>query len=159
TIKTAEFASGIWGAGLQGSVLEAFTGTGSSVSQHNADLTITAVDISEMTVTVSGTSNAVVENDVLYFKSARTTTGYNECPGLYAILTNSGTMFNINAGTYDAWKSQQFAVDGQISLTAIMKGAALSLAYGLEKAVLLVAPENYADLASNEAALRRYMDD
>lgn len=157
-IKEAEFASGIWGAGLQGSILEAFTGTGASVSQHNTDLVISAVNISDMTVTVTGTNSSVVQNDVLYFKSARTTTGWNECPGLYAILTNNATMFNVDASVYDAWQSQSYDVDGQLSLTAIMKGGALSLAYGLEKAVLLVAPDNFADLASSESALRRYPD-
>lgn len=155
TLTVASFADGIWAAGLKDSVLEAFTGTGASVSQHNGDLTITTVSISNTSVTVTGTNAAVVQNDVLYFKGSRTTTAYNECPGLYRILTNTGTLFNVDAGVYDSWKAQSYAIGGQISLTAIMKMAALCVAYGLEDGVLLLNPNAFAQLASDEAALVR----
>ena len=158
TISEATFASGIWGAGLVGSVLEAFDGVGATVAQRNADLTISAVNIPSRQVTVTGTSAAVVANDWFYFKSARTTTAYNECAGLMFILTNTGSLFDISAATYDAWRAQSYAVGGQISLTAIMRAAALCQAYGLESAVLLINPTRFADLASDEAALRRYND-
>lgn len=157
-ITEASFASGIWGAGLKDSILESFTGVGPSVTQHDGDLTIASVNISSRTVTVTGTSTSVVTNDVLYFKGARTASAYNECPGLYRILTNAGTLFNVSAVDYDAWKAQSFAVDGQLSMTAIMKGSALGVAYGLEDALLFVAPERFAQLASDEASLRRYPD-
>jgi len=39
-----------------------------------------------------------------------------------------------------------------------MRLVAKCQAYGLENAILLIAPERFADLASDEAALRRYMD-
>jgi hypothetical protein len=158
TISEATFAPGIWGAGLKGSILEAFTATTESATQHNGDLVISAVDISNRTVTVTGTNSAVVANDNLYWKSSRTTTAWNECAGLYRILTNTGTLFDIDAATYDSWKSQSYAVNGQISLTAIMRLAAKCQSYGLEDAILMVGPERYADLASDEAALRRYND-
>lgn len=158
TISEASFAPGIWGAGLKGSILEAFTATTESATQHNGDLTISAVDISARTVTVTGTSAAVVANDVLYFKSARTTTAWNECAGLYRILTNAGTLFDISAATYDSWRSQLETVNGQVSLTSIMRLAAKCQAYGLENAILFIAPERFADLGADEAALRRYND-
>ena len=158
TITEASFASGIWGAGLKGSILEAFTAVTESATQHNGDLTISAVNIPERKVTVTGTSSAVVQNDILYFKSARTTTAWNECAGLYRILTNTGTLFDIDAGVYDAWKAQSYPVGGQISLTAIMRAAALCQAYGLENALLWLNPTRFADLAADEAALRRYVD-
>lgn len=154
-IYESDFADGIWAAGLKDSILEAFTGTGSSVSQHNGDLTISAVNISTRTVTVTGTSAAVVQNDILYFKGSRTTTGYKEAPGLYRILTNTSTLFNVDAAAYDVWKAQSYPVGGQVSLTAIMKGAALCVAYGLEDGILLINPNMFAQLASDEAALVR----
>lgn len=155
----AEFADGIWAAGLKDSILEAFTGTAASVSQHNGDLTITSVNISTFTITVTGTNSSVVQNDVLYFKGARTTTGWNECPGLYRILTNTTVLFNVDAAQFDSWMSQSYPINGQISLTAIMKMAALCVAYGLEDGMLLLNPNSFAQLASDEAALRRYNDD
>lgn len=159
TLTEASFAPGIWGAGLVGSVLEAFTTTAASATQHNGDLVISQVDISNLAVTVTGTSSSVVANDVLYFKSARTTTGWNECFGLYSILTNNTTMFSVDASLFDAWHAQLYQVNGQVSLTALMRLAAKCQSYGLEDAVLFIAPQRFADFASDEAALRRYMDD
>lgn len=158
TLTEASFAPGIWGAGLKGNIVEAFTTTDAVATQHNGDLTISAVNITDREITVTGTSAAVVQNDVLYFKSARTTTGWNECVGLYKILVNEGTLFDISAATYDAWKSQYLDVNGQVSLTSIMRLAAKCQSYGLEYAALFIAPERFADLASDEAALRRYND-
>lgn len=159
TITDATWATGIWASGMKGAVLEAFTGSGASVSQHNADLTISAISVANKTVTVTGTSSGVVEGDYLYFKGARTTTGYNECIGLYRILTYTGTLFNIDNTSYELWHAQSYAVNGNLSLTAIMNAGSIGMSFGLEKAMLLCAPERFAQLASDEAALRRYIQD
>lgn len=160
TITSATWATGLWASGMKGAVLEAFDGVGASAAQHNTDLTVSAINVANKTVTVTGTSSAVVANDWLYFKGARTTTGFNECVGLYRILsTATGTIFNISATDYELWRSQSYAVSGNLSLTAIMNAAALGMSFGLEKALLLVAPEKFAQLASDEAALRRYIQD
>jgi hypothetical protein len=158
-LTAASWATGIWGSGLKDAILEAFTGTGDSVTQHNGDLTISAIDISTKTVTVTGTSAAVVADDVLYFKGARTTTAFKECAGLYRVLTNTSTLFNIDAATQQLWKANSYAVGGQLSLTAIMQAASIGMSFGLKKALLLCAPEKFAQLASDEAALRRYVQD
>ena len=159
-IAAANWATGIWGSGIKGAILEAFTGTTVTESQHNGDLTISAVSIANKTVTVTGTNSAVVANDVLYFKSARTTTAYNECSGLFRILSNTtGTLFNIDASAYQLWAASSYAVSGNLSLTAIMQAASIGMSFGLEKALLMVAPEKFAQLASDEAALRRYVSD
>lgn len=157
-ITAASWAPGIWASGLKGSVLEAFTTVAESASQHNGDLVISAVNIPDRIITVTGTSSAVVANDILYFESARTTTAWNECAGLFHILKNEGELFDISAATYDAWRSQELDVSGQVSLTAIMRLVAKCQSYGLEDACLFISPERYADLASDEAALRRYND-
>lgn len=159
TISAATWATGIWASGMKGAILEAFTTVAASATQHNADLTISSISVANKTVTVTGTSSAVVANDVLYFKGARTTTGYNECAGLYRILTNTTTLFNIDAAAYELWKSQSYAVNGNMSLTAIMNAGAVGMSFGLEKALLMCAPEKFAQLASDEAALRRYVQD
>lgn len=158
-LTDASWATGIWASGMKDAVLEAWTAVTASATQHNGDLTISAVSVSAKSVTVTGTSNAVVANDILYFKGARTSTYYKECAGLYRILTNTGTLFNIDAASYELWKAQSYAVGGNISLTAIMNAAALGMSYGLMKAILLIAPEKFAQLASDEAALRRYIQD
>jgi hypothetical protein len=158
-LTDATWATGIWASGMKGAVLEAFTTVAASATQHNGDLTISSISVSAKSVTVTGTNSAVAPNDILYFKSARTTTGYNECAGLFRILTNTGSLFNIDAASYELWLSQSYAVSGNISLTAIMNAASLGMSFGLEKCILLIAPEKFAQLASDEAALRRYVQD
>lgn len=157
-ITAATWASGTW-AGLKDAILEAWTAVSATATQHNGDLTVSAVDIATRTVTVTGTSAAVVANDILYFKGARTATGYNECAGLYRILTNATTLFNIDANSYQLWKANSYAVGGALSLTAIMQAAAIGMVFGLEKGLLLCSPGKFAQLASDEAALRRYIQD
>lgn len=158
-ITTATWATGIWASGMKGAVLEAFTTVAATATQHNGDLTISSVDVTAKTVTVTGTNAAVVQGDILYFKSARTTTGYNECAGLYRILTNTSTLFNIDASTQELWKSPSYPVGGNLSLTAIMQAGAIGMCFGLSKAILLTAPTKFAQLATDEAALRRYIQD
>lgn len=159
TITAASWATGIWASGMKGAILEDFTTVAASATQHNGDLTISAVNVANKTVTVTGTNSAVVQNDILYFKGARTTTGYNECAGLYRILTATTSIFNIDPAVYELWSAQSYAVSGNLSLTAIMNASALGMSFGLEKAILLTAPEKFAQLASDEAALRRYVQD
>lgn len=159
SLTSATWATGIWAAGLKDCLLEAWTGVSSSETQHNGDILITAISVANKTVTTSSTISAVVAADVLHFKGARTATVYNECPGLDAILNNSGTMFNVSASSYDAWKSQSYTVSGNLSMTAILQASALGMNYGLEKGVLLCAPEKFAQLGIDEAALRRYVND
>lgn len=158
-LTAATWATGIWAGGMKDCILEAFDGTGATVSQHDGNLTISAVDVSTRTVTVTGTSSSVVANDHLYFKGSRTTTAYNECPGLDFILQNTGTLFNISASSYELWKSQSYDVAGNLSFSAVMQAAARGMSFGLEKGVLLIAPEKFAQLATDEAALRRYVSD
>jgi hypothetical protein len=158
-ITPATWATGVWASGMKGAILEAFDGIGPTATQHNGDLTVGSINVSGKAVTVTGTSAAVAPGDVLYFKGARTPTAYNECAGLTRILSNAGNLFNIDAATYELWKSQTYDVGGNLSLTAIFNAAAVGMSFGLEKAVLICAPEKFAQLASDEAALRRYVQD
>ena len=45
TITADSWATGTWAAGLANCILEAWTGTGSSATQHNGDLVITNVNV------------------------------------------------------------------------------------------------------------------
>lgn len=159
TMTEASFSPGIWGAGLKDNVITAWTGSDETETQHDGDLVITAVDISARQVTVSGTSSSVVSGDYLYFKNSRTSTAWNECAGLYRILVNDAELFEIDASVYDSWRAQSLDQAGQVSLTGIMRLAAKCQSYGLERAVLMIAPVRFADLAADEAALRRYVED
>ena len=157
TITNATWSPGTW-AGLINAVLEAFDAQTVTANQHNGDLALTGISLLNKTVTVTGASGSVVANDWLYFKGARTSTGWNEGPGLMNIIRlTTGTVFNINIALYDTMQSQQFNVNGAFSFTAIITGAMQAYNYGLsEDVALLCAPRQYAVLAADEAALRRY---
>lgn len=163
TFTAATWSIGTWASGMTGAVLEAWTANTPTATQHNGDLTISGVNTSTISITVTGTSSAVAPGDHIYFKGSRTSTAYNEAPGLYRILTTgtlyttSTTIFNIDAAIYELWKPQYSAVNGNLSLTAIMQACAAAIPYGLQKALLFIAPVKFAQLASDEAALRRYV--
>lgn len=148
-------------AGLSGAVLEAFDATTATANQHNGDLTVSAVAIrpgGTSTITVTGTSSSVVNGDYLYFKTARTTTGFNEGAGLFKqISTTSGTMFTNMDYSQDTFQAQQYNVNGNFSFSAIISGAMQAANYqtAAEDVILLVNPAVWAVLANNESALRR----
>ncbi len=158
-LTAASWAIGVWASGMKGAVLEVWTGTTATETQRNGDMTLSAISVANQSITVTGTSSAVAPNDVIYFKGARTATTYNECIGIYRILTFSGNIFNIDNASYDLWAAQSYPVNGNLSLTAVMNAAAAGMPFGLEKAILLCAPTKFAQLASDEAALRRYVSD
>lgn len=154
TVTAASWAGGIW-AGAEGTILEAFASTSASAAQSNTDLVITAVDSDARTITVSGTSSGVSAADVLYFKGARTTTGFNEMAGLQKIITNTGTLFAIDASAYSLFKGNTSSSTGTISLAKLQTAVAKAVNKGLmEKCLVLLSPKNWGTLNSDLAALR-----
>jgi hypothetical protein len=152
------WAPGIW-SGMKDAILEAFTAQTASATQHNGDLTISAVDIAARTITVTGTSAAVAPDDHLYFKGSRTTTAYNEAAGIDKILENTGTLFNISASSYELWKANLVNVAGNISITSVLQAINKAVNFGLsEDCVMLISPAKWAQLNNDEAALVRYKD-
>lgn len=165
SITNASWANGTWASGMSGATLDIWsTQTLVGAVQHATAVAIQTVNVLAETVTIAagGVITAVVPGDVIYFQGARTATAYNECPGLYAILSNSGAnagvLFNIDASLYDLWAANQYAVNGNLSLTAIFNAAAVGMSFGLHKGMLLCSPDKFAQLASDEASLRRYIE-
>jgi hypothetical protein len=151
-ITAASWAPGIWQA-LEGCVIEAFTAV-TGGSQHNGDLTITAVDVETRTVTVSGTSAAVVANDVLFFKGFRGTEMY----GLDYIETNTGSLYGIDAAAYSLWKANTLSAgSAQLTMSKLLQAAGKIASRGCkEEIVALVSNATWENLNSDQAALRRY---
>ena len=139
--------------GLKGAVLEAFTAI-SGGSQHNTDLVITNIDIAAREITVSGTSAAVVQNDILFFKGHRGV----EPIGLMHIARNTGTLYGINAANYELWKASKYDVGTSgLTLGKILEAAANAGDKGCaEKLVCLVPLKAFQGLVSDEAALVRH---
>lgn len=82
-----------------------------------------------------------------------------EMVGLKTIITNTGTLFNINAAVYDLWRGNTVAVGGvALSQALIQQAVAVCSARGLqdEELLLVCSNEGWADLMTSQAALRMY---
>lgn len=151
-LTAASWAPGIW-AGMVGCTLEAYTATASG-SQHDGTLTVSAVDLGTRTVTVTGTSSSVVANDYLYFKGFYAAEQY----GLDAIISNTGTLYNISAATYELWKgSSASAGSAALTMAKVLNGASKAAERGCEEDMTLICnPATWANLNSDQSALREY---
>jgi hypothetical protein len=176
-VEAASWATGIW-AGIEGAKLVFFSDTSATISAGtnltaNADadknIIVTAVNSDTRTISVSGSAAAIEDiNDVsaskaltVYFKGAVTGTGasfaYAEMAGLRKIISNSGTLFNINAATWNLWAGNTYTTSGQMTFSKLLAAVGKAVQRGLnEKVVVYCNPDTWANLASDLAALRRF---
>lgn len=151
TIQTAEWAPGIW-AGAEGMPIEIRDSTGATV---RGTATVKSVDMDARTVTLNAAIPALVSGDVIWHAGAYG----NEFPGIHKILTtSSGSLFNIDVGTYNLFKGNEYsASSAALSFTKLNSAAARAVEKGLDgKLLALVNPRGWANMLSDQAALRKY---
>lgn len=157
TLTDASWASGIW-AGSEGCTLDCYSATsGGTQRNSNAVLTISAVSLTNKTVTVTGNSTdtaAITANDFLFFRGFRGSEMY----GIDAICTNTGSLYNISAATYALWKGNSYSAgSAALTMSKIQAAVATGVAKGLdEKVTVFCSPGAYANLNSDMAALRKF---
>lgn len=160
TVSAATWAPGIW-AGMKGAMLSAWGDTGEV--NTNAALVVSAVSMANRTITVTGNSTDITALDSaisgtgagvnLYFYKAFT----NEAPGIDKIVTNTGSLFNISATTYDLWKGNSYSTSGALTLAKLDDALTDAVAMGLEEDVdVFIAPKTWSDVMNEQAALRKY---
>ena len=164
TICASDWAPGIW-AGAKNMQIE----TRSQAGTRRGDCTVESVDLSARTITVdvvpSGTTgNTDSENsgaDNIWFKGAYG----KEFSGLHKMITNTGTIFNIDAAEYDLFKGNIVEVgtdfvsaDAFIDFEHIEEAIAVAMEKGLmdEKVIALVNPKQWNKLMTDLAAKRQY---
>ena len=151
-IAAAEWAPGIW-AGAEGMPIDIYDATGVTL---RASLVVASVDLDAKTITTTASAFAagVVSTDIIYHKGAKD----HEFAGIHKILeTTSGTMFNINVGSYNLFKGNSYPVSGPLSFTKLTKAAARPVEKGLDsKLTVFVNPRGWADLLNDQAALKMY---
>jgi hypothetical protein len=163
-ICAAEWAPGIW-AGAKNMQIEIRSQAGAL----RGTATVESVDLDNQTITVdvlpSGTTgNADPENsaaDVIWFKGA-----YNkEFAGLHKMITNTGTIFNIDASEYELFKGNVIEVGTDattgaafISFEKIEEAIARAMEKGLmdENVTALVHPKQWNKLMTDLASKRMY---
>jgi hypothetical protein len=167
TVTTLIVAEGSWSAGiwsgLENASVNFYTSTSTLVSSGaDAVFTITSVDPDTRTLTITGTatgSTALVSaaGSVTtlrpYFKGAFGV----EAVGLQKILTNTGSLFNIDAASYSLWKSNTMTITGALNYGRIQQAVAKGTVRGLDEDVaVLVNPMVYIDVSNQITALRRF---
>lgn len=151
TITTAEWAPGIW-AGAEGMPIEIRDSTGAT---SRGVTVVQSVDMTLQTVTVSTLPPGVVSTDVIWHQGAYG----NEFPGIHQILSiSSGTLFNINVGTYNLFRGNVYsAQSGALSFSKLNLAATRAVEKGLDgKLLALVNPRGWANMLTDQAALRKY---
>jgi hypothetical protein len=150
TITTAEWASGIWTGG-ENMPIE-FRSPDGLTSRGLAN--ITSVNINSREITVDAVPVGVIADDVIWHKGAYS----NEFAGLHKIITNTGVLFNIDAGQYSLWRGNTYSAAGaNLSFEKIQEAIALSVEKGLDTDVMvLVSTRTWTDLLTDQAALRMY---
>jgi hypothetical protein len=158
TFTAATWAPGIW-AGMEGAVIDVYNS--STKINTNAQILITSVDFDTKAIVVSGNAtdltacDASANNYDLYFKGH-----YNkEMVGLDKIITNSASLFGIDASAYSLWKGNSHsAASGALTMAKVLSAASKGVAKGGLKgdAIVMVSPVTWQNLNSDQAALRKY---
>lgn len=155
TFSNATWAPGIWG-GMENSLLEQRNSSGTKINT-NADLVLASVDVDNKAITVTGHATditAVAAADSIFFKGSYA----NSMNGIGKQLANSGSLFGINAATYDLWKANTHAVGGNLTMSEVLKGLAKAVGKGglQEDTCLLISSLTFEGLNSDLAALKSF---
>lgn len=152
TLTDASWAGGIW-TGTEGHVIDVYQSDLATLRQGG--LVIASVNSDSKALTVTGTVTGIASTDVVFFKGANSAGTFNEMAGLQKIITNTGTLFNIAANTYNLWKGNSVTSVGALTHGKLQEAIARAVNKGLmEKCLVLVSPKAWAVLNADQAALR-----
>ena len=147
-----DIASGIW-LGSEGmEVEEVETSGGTSVASGK----VVSVDIRNGIVKVDFTPTAATSDGshVLKLKGQRSSL---DMIGAKKILTNTGSLFGIDASSYSMWAGNNKAISGKLTFAKLTDAIEQACDFGLDRNVEVQVPfETWSDLLNEQAALRDY---
>lgn len=163
-LTTASWATGIW-LGKETCKVNFYNGSSLISSGADSIFTINSVDVANRKLTISGTATGItaLDSDLagagasvtkIFFNGAKT----NEMNGLDTIITNTGTLFNVDAAAYNLWKGNSYAAgSAAATMGKILSATSLAVQRGLnEKATVFMNPDTWTNVASDLAALRKF---
>ena len=159
TITLLTWASGIW-AGLEGATIDVLD-AGVVVNTTGA-VTIDSVDLDTRIITVSAAAGDITAIDAVTFTTADAIVFRGalsaEMSGIDAIITNTSTLFGIDASVYNLWKgNSSSAASGTLTIGKILTGLAEAVNRGLnEKVAVFVNPITWEGLNDDLSALRMF---
>lgn len=163
TMLAAGWAPGIW-SGLENASVNFYKVSDNSLisSAANAVFTVTSVDYENRKIVFTGTSTGISALDTalaagdcyIHFKDAKSAEMY----GLDAIITNSGSLFGIDASVYGLWKGGSYSA-GSAALTVakVLSAVGMSVSKGglLGECDVFVSPKTFMNLSGTMTDLRR----
>jgi hypothetical protein len=155
-IKDAEWAPGIW-AGAEGMPLTIVrNGIVVAGGGPTPTLVVSSVNFETKTITLRAAVGVQLQedDDIFHFGALG-----KEFKGIHAILEQqAGDLFNINQSTYNLFRGNVYDVGGEeLSFDHLNNAIARAVEKGLDsKVVCMVNPRTWADLLTEQAALRRY---
>lgn len=156
-LTAAEFASGIW-SGAVGMPIQIYDTTLATL-RGGASATIASVDLTARTITLSAADAAVAAAVVATDRILHLGAKNKEFAGIHKILSNSGTLFGIDASVYNLWKGSSFAPASVsvLSFAIIQQAISKGVEKGLDTDVMvMVNPGHWDDLLTEQAALRMF---
>ena len=149
TVTTAEWAPGIW-AGATSMPIEIRDASGNL----RGTTSVTSVDMDARTIDVVAMPAGVVATDVIWHRGAFG----NEFAGIHKILTNTGTIFNIDAAQYDLFKGNSISAgSAALQLDDVERAIARGVEKGLDSDVMVfVNPRAWNDLLTEQTAKRQF---
>lgn len=167
TLTAASWAGGIWARNINAQI-QFYTVAGDTLVSSGADsiFVVESVNSTLFTITVSGTAAGIAALDTalaagdsnIFFNGAHNVEGV----GLVKIVSNTGTLFNIDAAAAGnaLWKGNTYsAASGPLTFSKLQKAITLPVDKGLDQDVtVLVSTPSWSDLVTDQAAARRYGD-
>lgn len=165
-LTTASWASGIW-TGMKNMRLQVYNSALSTLKGAASTwIQVDAVNVSTRTLTLTG-KNSAGDTDTAWTGGTAAATSDVLVPkgsvgkdmaGVDKIVTNTGSLFGIDAASYELWAGNTFSCGSvAFSLKKLQDAIADAVGKGLqEKATVFVNPKTWANLCSDQAAMRKY---
>jgi hypothetical protein len=160
TISDLTWAVGIW-AGCENAKVEIYETSG---QVGTSSFTINSVDPVNKTLTLTGSADDIT---ILDADANGTGVGLDifwegsfsaDMNGIDKIITNTGSLFGINAGTYNLWKGNTYAVSGAITVSHLLKSTTIAIGKGglNEEVCCYISPTNFAVLNAEIYGKQQY---
>ena len=155
-IEDHEWAAGIW-SGSEKMVIE----VRSSAGALRGEAEVTGISLASKTVSLDAIPAGTVPTDVMYYAGAYG----NEFAGIHKIITNSSTLFNIDASAFSLWNGNTVNVgtnfsggEAVLSFAKVEDAVAVAMEKGLadEDLMVLCNPKSWNNLLTEQAAKRQY---
>ena len=163
TMLAAGWAPGIW-AGSENAVVNFYKVSDDTLVSSGADsnFSVTTVAFATRVIKFTGTATGITALDTalaagdcyIHWKGAKSV----EPVGLDKIITNTGSLFGIDAAVYSLWSGSSYSFGSAAATVAKilnMVGMAVSKGGLMEEADVVLSPKTFMNLAGTMTDLRR----